>query len=199
MPLTDAPEPAGRHTFEIDKNIVESIAHRLAVTPNALLTTTMMQTISTLTKQKKVLISTFSNRRNLLAVSRTQGMLLRTLPIVWESSDNSLESQVQQMQHFFRRLMLCDLYPFCNFAEEHHIPMQFLYIYQEELATMAMPRGWKQIPITGADDATAICCVQVFPGRYLYRIIIEYNGSTYRRADVERFAIEWHTNLNALI
>ena len=197
---TDEPEAPGRLSFEVDTATVEAIAHRLAVTPNAVMVTTMMQAISVLTEQSKVLVSTFSNRRNLLAVSRTQGMLLRTLPIVWERGGHAPAAQVQQMQQRFRRLMLCDLYPFCNYADRHTIPMQFLYIFQEELASMTPPAPWRQLPLSAAaDDATAICCVQVLPGRHTYNIIVEYNGLSYRRAHVERLAALWRANLNALL
>ncbi|MGN0222559.1 MAG: hypothetical protein ACI4AM_00885, partial [Muribaculaceae bacterium] len=124
----------------------------------------------------------------------------RTLPIVWESNGIDPAAQVQQMQQRFRRLMLCDLYPFCNYAERHSIPMQFLYIFQEELASMTPPAPWRQLPLTAAaDDATAICCVQVLPGRHTYNIIIEYNGQSYRRSHVERLAALWRANLNTLL
>lgn len=192
-------ETPGVATFEVDTEVVEGLAHRLAVTPNVLMTTTMMQAIGDLTGHDKLVISTFSNRRNLMAVSRTQGMLLRTLPIVWERSTLAPPEGVRQMQQFFRRLMLCDLYPFCNIADEIGFEMKFLYIYQEELATMTPPAGWHPIALAAPDDATAICCVQVVPGCATYRILIEYNGRTYRRADIERLIAKWRSNIEIML
>ncbi len=174
----------------LSQNAVASYAKNQNVTENAFFTTAFAFTLSKYTARNDALFTTIFHGRTDLRMSRTVGMLVKTLPVCAKFDGSvSIASSVSDMKEQLMHSMSADLYSFAEISREFEISSDVMFVYQGDILHTQTVGGQDvesiALSLEGLKSAFSVELHQK-NGEYLFQI--EYDACRYSQTYVSLFA-----------
>ncbi|WP_296859584.1 non-ribosomal peptide synthetase [uncultured Methanobrevibacter sp.] len=120
-------------TDNIDSKIIKKFCKDNLISQNALFMASTILNLNKFTFNSKTLITTISNGRLNPNYERTQGMLVKTLPIITnnENREITIREFIKQVDDTWIDTINNSNYPYTKIAEEYQLRPEFFYAYQE--------------------------------------------------------------------
>ena len=121
------------HTFDIDKNYLDSFLQNHSITHNQFLSSAFGYTLSRFTGRSKVLFNLIENGRGYMDLSNSVGMFVKTLPILMDCTNQDISSFLKYSSSLINSIMKFDLYPFRVLANEYNLNSNITFQYAHDI------------------------------------------------------------------
>ena len=121
------------NTFGIDKNYLSSFLQDHNITHNQFFASVFAYTLSRFAGSNKVLFNLLEDGRGHIDLSKSVGMFVRTLPVLIDCENQSVNSFLDYSSHLVNSVMKYDLYPFRILANEYGLNSDILFQYSHDL------------------------------------------------------------------
>lgn len=183
----DSRTPESRRLdISIERKAVTDYCHRINVTENSFFMAAFGQVMNRLTRQKRIMFTSISNGRMTDSMQQIFGMFVQTLPVIAELSDGTFEEAVKQMHRQYLDTQDNALFPYTRITEKYGCHAEVMFAYQGGLDGSASEAAGDETVSTTLDTVKMPLMVTVCPDDTGYRAIVEYDGSLYAAADMER-------------
>lgn len=188
-PLSAMTEELGKSKvliLSLPRLAVQDMCKKLGVTENCFFVTSFVQMLHRLTSENHIMITTVSNGRSSLKISKTIGMFVQTLPIVSHFADHTVAEAMLIMQQQLLETINKDQYPFSHLAERHDLKPNIMIAYQggvidEPLYFNEKPAEMLKLNLTTAKVPIS---VDISPLVDTYQLGLEYDSNMYSEEDM---------------
>ncbi len=194
QPLPDRHEEEVRFgSREIDLGLdyerLEAFCRETGVTMNVLTTAAFGYLLGLYTNNPEALFATIYNGRGDLQVSRTIGMLVKTLPVYarW-ADDTSTRDYLLSVKEQLLTAMNHDLYSFAELTAQSIVTSRVLFAYQGDLSIEDQLFGVVYEDLSAQENATGEpFALQIFRRGNSLKLMAEFHENRYSPGFVERF------------
>ena len=139
----------------------------------------------------KSLITTIFNGRANSNYSNTQGMLVKTLPIIvnGENREMMVEDYINIVDKAWKDALIHSNYPYTKLSEDYQLKPEFFYSYHESLVNELELEGkdYKTIDLDGTVSTDYKVNMDVFDDGEKIRVYVEYNDQIYTEDYIKTF------------
>ena len=120
---------------ELSSSFVRHFCQDHSISPNVLFMTATILSLNKFTFTDKSLITTIFNGRANPNYFNTQGMLVKTLPIIvnGENRDMMVEDYIKIVDKAWKDALTHSNYPYTKLAEDYQLKPEFFYAFHESL------------------------------------------------------------------
>lgn len=199
-PVFDHPEdpeqsvlPAKRLYCNLEGKVsaerLEQFTRNAGITENTFFLGAYAYTLAKYTGQAEALFATVNNGRHDPRMSRTMGMLVRTLPVYVAIDEKSeTASFLRQLQERFFETMKHDCCSFGELASQYGVSSELLFVYQAETLN-AITLDGREIAMESLETGCSLAniALHVFKKKGSYDLFFEYRSDVYDRQNMESF------------
>ena len=120
-------------TFDIDGNRLTGFLQNHSITRNQFFSSVFAYTLSRFTGSSKVLFNILEDGRGHINHSQSVGMFVKTLPIIMDCKNQTVDSYLEYSSSLINTVMKNDLYPFRLLANEFDLKFDISFQYAHNL------------------------------------------------------------------
>ncbi|WP_405289906.1 AMP-binding protein, partial [Methanobrevibacter sp.] len=175
----------------VDSTFVRLFCNDHSISPNVLFMTATILSLNKFTFNSKSLITTIFNGRAKSDYFDTQGMLVKTLPIIvnGENREMMVEDYIKIVDKAWKDALTHSNYPYTKLAEDYQLKPEFFYAYHESFNDEIILDGkkYKSIDLDGTVATDYKINLDVFDDGENISLYIEYNDQIYTEEYVKLF------------
>ena len=176
----------------VNSVFVRSFCKDHSISPNVLFLTATIISLDKFTFNDKTLITTIFNGRTSSDYINTQGMLVKTLPLIIDSEkrDMKIEDYIKLVDKSWKDALLHSNYPYTKLAEDYQLKPEFFYSFNENFEENIMKingKSYNMIPLDGTESTDYKINFDIFDDGDDIGLCIEYNDQMYTRKYVKKF------------
>ncbi|MBE6488728.1 MAG: amino acid adenylation domain-containing protein, partial [Methanosphaera stadtmanae] len=176
----------------INSNFVRLFCQDHSISPNVLFMSVSLLALNKFTFSDKALITTIFNGRSNSNYYNTQGMLVKTLPIMVNSDHREMliEDFITLVDKTWKDSLVHSNYPYTKLSEEYHLKPEFFYAYHGAFETDNLELNGNTYKMEELDGTVATdykINLDVYDDGENIGIYIEYNNQLYSKDYVEKF------------
>ena len=184
----------------INSNFVRLFCQDHSISPNVLFMSATILALNKFTFSDKALITTIFNGRSNSNYFNTQGMLVKTLPIMVGSENRSMmvEDFIKVVDKSWKDALVHSNYPFTKLSEEYQLKPEFFYAYHGAFETDNLEMDGNTYAMEELDGTVATdykINLDVYDDGEEIGIFIEYNDQIY----TEDYAKEFLTAIKYIL
>ena len=163
-----------------------------AISPNVLFMTAVAINLNKFTFSDKALITTIFNGRANSDYINTQGMLVKTLPILIDSEnrDMMVEDFIKVVDEAWKGSLVHSNYPYTKLSEEYQLKPEFFYAFHEFFEEENVDFNDQTYDVEAIDGTVATdykINLNVYDDGEEVNIVLEYNDQLYTEDYVQKF------------
>ena len=176
----------------IDSNFTRMFCQDHSISPNVLFMSATILTLNKFTFSDKALITTIFNGRSNSNYHNTQGMLVKTLPIMVGSENRSMmvEDFIKVVDKSWKDALVHSNYPYTKLSEEYQLKPEFFYAYHGAFETDSLEMEGNTYAMEELDGTVATdykINLDIYDDGDDIGILIEYNDQLYTKDYVKEF------------
>lgn len=121
------------HTFDLDKEKLGAFLRNHSITKNQFYAGVFAYTLSRFSGSEKVLFSLIEDGRGHIDLSQSVGMFVKTLPVLLDCSDRSVDAFLKDTSGLINSVMKYDLYPFRLLAGKYDLNANIQFQYSHNI------------------------------------------------------------------
>ena len=176
---------------EIGSIFIRDFCQDHSISPNVLFMTAIILCLNKFTFSDKSLITTIFNGRANSNYSNTQGMLVKTLPIIvdGENREMMVEDYIKIVDKAWKDALTHSNYPYTKLSEDYQLKPEFFYSYHESLVNELEleGKGYKTIDLDGTVSTDYKVNMDIFDDGEHINAYIEYNDQIYTEDYIKKF------------
>ena len=170
----------------IDSHFVRHFCQDHSISPNVLFMSATILALNKFTFSDKALITTIFNGRSNSNYYNTQGMLVKTLPIMVGSENRSMmvEDFIKVVDKSWKDALVHSNYPYTTLSEEYQLKPEFFYAYHGAFETDSLEMGGNKYAMEELDGTVATdykLNLDIYDDGDDIGILIEYNDQIYTK------------------
>ena len=167
---------------------VEAFCREKRITPNVFFLSLMSFVLGRYEHTEEVCLTTIYNGRSDGRTAATMGMLVKTLPVYAEPTDNrGVADYLNAMQEQILSSMSNDIYSFAEISHAYGIQSDVMFVYQGDDFVEFDLGGQKTVFAEGVPDvAKSQLSIDLFVEKGRYRFEFEYRADMYSPAFIDR-------------
>ena len=176
----------------INSNFVRMFCQDHSISPNVLFMSATILALNKFTFSDKALITTIFNGRSNSNYFNTQGMLVKTLPIMVNSENRSMmvEDYIKIVDKSWKDSLVHSNYPYTKLSEEYHLKPEFFYAYHGSFETDNLEMDGDTYTMEELDGTVATdykLNLDIYDDGEDIGIYIEYNDQIYTEDYAKEF------------
>ena len=176
----------------IDSNFVRYFCQDHSISPNVLFMSATILALNKFTFSDKALITTIFNGRSNSNYYNTQGMLVKTIPIMVNSENREMliEDFIKVVDKTWKDSLVHSNYPYTKLSEEYQLKPEFFYAYHGAFETDNLELDGNEYTMEELDGTVATdykINLDIYDDGEKIGIIIEYNDQIYTEDYVKMF------------
>ncbi len=176
----------------IDSTFVRHFCQDHSISPNTLFMAATMICLNKFTFSDKSLITTIFNGRANPDFYKTQGMLVKTLPIVVKSEDRKMiiEDFIKVVDKAWKDALVHSNYPYTKLSEDYQLKPEFFYSFNEEMDHDIINingKSYDSIPLDGTATTDYKINLDFYDDGQNISVYLEYNNQLYTEDYVKEF------------
>ena len=168
---------------ELGSSFVRHFCQDHSISPNVLFLAATLLSLNKFTFSDKSLITTIFNGRANSNFFNTQGMLVKTLPIIVNSENRSMmvEDYIRIVDKAWKDALTHSDYSYTKLAEDYQLKPEFFYSYHESLSDEIMLNGrsYKSVDLDGTVATDYKINLDIYDDGETIRAYVEYNDQIY--------------------
>ena len=162
-----------------------------SISSNVLFMAATLLSLNKFTFSGKSLITTIFNGRANSNFSNTQGMLVKTLPVIvnGENRDMMVEDYIKIVDKAWKDALIHSDYPYTKLSEEYQLKPEFFYAFHESLNTgiELNGRSYEAMDLDGTVSTDYKINMDIYDDGELITLYLEYNDQIYTEEYVNLF------------
>ena len=162
-----------------------------SISSNTLFMAATLLSLNKFTFSDKSLITTIFNGRANSNYSNTQGMLVKTLPVIVnaENRDMMVEDYIKIVDKAWKDALVHSDYPYTKLSEEYQLKPEFFYAFHESLkgGIELNGRSYEAIDLEGAVATDYKINLDIYDDGEFITLYLEYNDQIYTEEYVNLF------------
>ena len=162
-----------------------------SISPNVLFMSAILLSLNKFTFTGKSLITTIFNGRTNSNYSNTQGMLVKTLPVIVNAEDRGMmvEDYLKVVDKAWKDALTHSNYPYTKLAEDYQLKPEFFYAFHESLKSKLEinDRTYEAVDLDGTVSTDYKINMDVFDDGEHITLYLEYNDQIYTEEYVNQF------------
>ena len=176
----------------ISSDFVRLFCKDHSISPNVLFMTATILALNKFTFSDKTLLTTIFNGRSNSNYFNTQGMLVKTLPIMVNSHDREMmvEDFIKLVDKTWKNSLVHSNYPYTKLSEQYHLKPEFFYAYHGKFETDNLELEGNTYAMEELDGTVATdykINLDIFDDGETIGLILEYNDQLYTKDYVAEF------------
>ena len=176
----------------INSNFVRLFCQDHSISPNVLFMSATILALNKFTFSDKALITTIFNGRSNSNYFNTQGMLVKTLPIMVGSENRSMmvEEFIKVVDKSWKDALVHSNYPYTKLSEEYQLKPEFFYAYHGAFETDNLEMNGNTYAMEELDGTVATdykINMDIYDDGEDIGMFIEYNDQIYTENYVKEF------------
>ncbi|WP_295613709.1 non-ribosomal peptide synthetase [uncultured Methanobrevibacter sp.] len=176
----------------MDSTFVRLFCKDHSISPNVLFMSATFLALNKFTFSDKALITTIFNGRSNSNYFDTQGMLVKTLPLMvsGENREMMVEDFIKDVDRSWKESLVHSNYSYTALSEEYQLKPEFFYAYHGAFETDNLELEGKEYEMIDLDGTVATdykINMDVFDDGKDISLYIEYNDQIYSKDYVEKF------------
>ncbi|WP_458406165.1 amino acid adenylation domain-containing protein [Methanobrevibacter sp.] len=176
----------------INSNFVRFFCQDHSISPNVLFMSATILALNKFTFSDKALITTIFNGRSDSKYFNTQGMLVKTLPIMVssENRDMLVEDFIKIVDKSWKDALVHSNYPYTKLSEEYQLKPEFFYAYHGAFETDSLELDGNTYVMEDLDGTVATdykINLDIFDDGENIELYIEYNDQIYTKEYVMEY------------
>ncbi|MBQ7928257.1 MAG: amino acid adenylation domain-containing protein, partial [Methanobrevibacter sp.] len=176
----------------INSNFVRLFCQDHSISPNVLFMSATVLALNKFTFSDKALITTIFNGRSNSNYFNTQGMLVKTLPIMVGSENRSMmiEDFIKVVDKSWKDALVYSNYPYTTLSEEYQLKPEFFYAYHGAFETDNLEMDGNTYAMEELDGTVATdykINMDVYDDGEEIGLFIEYNDQIYTEDYAKEF------------
>ena len=176
---------------ELSSVFVRNFCQDHSISPNVLFMTATLISLSKFTFNDKSLITTIFNGRANSNFYNTQGMLVKTLPIIVNSENREMmvEDYIKIVDKSWKDALTHSNYPYTKLAEDYQLKPEFFYSYHESFNSEVIlnDRSYETVDLDGTVTTDYKINFDIYDDGENIRLYLEYNDQIYTKDYVKMF------------
>ena len=176
---------------QMNSSFVRHFCKDYSISPNVLFMSATLLSLSKFTFGGKSLITTIFNGRSNSNYDNTQGMLVKTLPIIvnGENRDMMVEDYIKTVEKAWKDALTHSNYPYTKLAEDYQLKPEFFYAFHESLKSTVELNGrtYEAIDLDGTVSTDYKINMDIFDDGEFITLYLEYNDQIYTEEYVNQF------------
>ena len=176
---------------ELSSAFVRHFCQDYSISPNVLFMTATILSLNKFTFTDKSLITTIFNGRANSNYFNTQGMLVKTLPIIvnGENRDMMVEDYIKIVDKSWKDALTHSNYPYTKLAEDYQLKPEFFYSYHESIANKFKLNDnlYEAIELDGTVTTDYKINFDIYDEGEKISLYIEYNDQIYTEEYIKWF------------
>ena len=176
---------------EVSSTFVRYFCQDHSLSPNVLFMASTMLCLNKFTFTDKSLITTIFNGRANSNYFNTQGMLVKTLPIIvnCENREMMVEDYIKLVDKAWKDALTHSNYPYTKLAEDYQLKPEFFYSYHESLIDEIELEGraYQTIDLDGTVSTDYKINFDVYDDGEKISLYMEYNDQLYTQDYIKSF------------
>ena len=176
---------------QVSSTFVRHFCKDHSISPNVLFMAATLLNLNKFTFSGKSLITTIFNGRANSSYSNTQGMLVKTLPIIVnaENRDMMVEDYIKVVDKAWKDALTHSNYPYTKLAEDYQLKPEFFYAFHESLKSVIELHGrtYEAVDLDGTVSTDYKINLDIFDDGDVITLYIEYNDQIYTKEYVNLF------------
>ena len=176
---------------QLSSDFVRHFCKDHSISPNVLFMAATLLSLNKFTFSGKSLITTIFNGRANSNYSYTQGMLVKTLPIIvnGENRDMMVEDYIKIVDKAWKDALTHSDYPYTKLAEDYQLKPEFFYAFHESLKSKIElnDRSYEAVDLDGTVTTDYKINMDVFDDGEHITLYLEYNDQIYTEEYVSNF------------
>ncbi|WP_405303947.1 amino acid adenylation domain-containing protein [Methanobrevibacter sp.] len=176
---------------QVNSTFVRHFCKDHSISPNVLFMAAILLSLNKFTFTDKSLITTIFNGRANSNYFNTQGMLVKTLPVIVNSENRNMmvEDYIRTVDKSWKDAVIHSDYPYTKLAEEYQLKPEFFYSYREFLIDKIElnDKNYKIIDLDGTVSTDYKINFDVFDDGEKITLYLEYNDQIYTKEYVNLF------------
>ena len=176
---------------QMNSTFVRHFCKDHSISPNVLFMSAILLSLNKFTFSGKSLITTIFNGRANPNYSNTQGMLVKTLPIIVNAENRGMMVQdyIKVVDKAWKDALVHSNYPYTKLAEEYQLKPEFFYSFHESLKgeIELNDRTYEAIDLDGTVSTDYKINLDVFDDGEHITLYLEYNDQIYTEEYVNEF------------
>ena len=176
---------------EITSAFVRSFCQDHSISPNVLFMTAIIISLNKFTFSDKSLITTIFNGRANSSYDNTQGMLVKTMPIIvnGENREMMVEDYIKIVDKSWKDALTHSNYPYTKLSQDYQLKPEFFYSYHESLTNEMEVEGtsYTTIDLDGTVSTDYKINFDIYDDGEKINAYIEYNDQLYTEDYVRKF------------
>ena len=162
-----------------------------SISSNVLFMAATLLSLNKFTFSGKSLITTIFNGRANSNFSNTQGMLVKTLPVIvnGENRDMMVEDYIKIVDKAWKDALIHSDYPYTKLSEEYQLKPEFFYAFHESLnnGIELNGRSYEAMDLDGTVSTDYKINMDIYDDGELITLYLEYNDQIYTEEYVNLF------------
>ena len=176
----------------VNSNFVRMFCQDHSISPNVLFMSATLLALNKFTFSDKALITTIFNGRSNSNYYNTQGMLVKTLPIMVDSSnrDMLIEDYIKVVDKSWKDSLVHSNYSYTKLSEDYQLKPEFFYAYHGAFETDNLELNGNTYVMEELDGTVATdykINLDIYDDGENIGIYIEYNDQIYTEEYVHKF------------
>jgi amino acid adenylation domain-containing protein len=176
----------------VNSTFVKHFCKDHAISPNVLFMTTAVLALNKFTFSDKSLITTIFNGRANSDYFNTQGMLVKTIPIIinGENREMMVEDFIKVVDKSWKESLIHSSYPYTKLAEEYQLKPEFFYAFHEFFQSEEFTIEDEDYTMDALDGTIATdykVNLNVFDDGEEVNLVLEYNDQLYSEEYAQKF------------
>ena len=176
---------------QVSSSFVRHFCKDYSISPNVLFMGATLLCLNKFTFSDKSLITTIFNGRANSNYDNTQGMLVKTLPIIVnsENRDMMVEDYIKTVDKAWKDALTHSNYPYTKLAEDYQLKPEFFYAFHESLKSKIELNGrtYEAVDLDGTVSTDYKINMDIFDDGEFITLYLEYNNQIYTEEYVSQF------------
>ena len=176
---------------QVGSDFVKHFCKDHSISSNVLFMAATLLNLNKFTFSDKSLITTIFNGRANPNFSNTQGMLVKTLPVIVnaENRDMWVEDYIKIVDKAWKDALIHSDYPYTKLSEEYQLKPEFFYAFHESLTNdiELNGRAYEAIDLDGTVSTDYKINLDIYDDGEFITLYLEYNDQIYTEEYVSLF------------
>ena len=176
---------------QMGSNFIRHFCKDHSISPNVLFMAATLLSLNKFTFSGKSLITTIFNGRANSSYSNTQGMLVKTLPVIvnGENRDMMVEDYIKIVDKAWKDALIHSDYPYTKLSEDYQLKPEFFYAFHESIKNDLELEGksYEAIDLDGTVSTDYKINMDIYDDGELITLYLEYNDQIYTEEYVNLF------------
>ncbi|WP_407375056.1 amino acid adenylation domain-containing protein, partial [Methanobrevibacter sp.] len=176
----------------IDSTFIRHFCNDHSISPNVLFMTATIINLNKFTYSDKTLITTIFNGRANSDFYDTQGMLVKTIPIMINSENREMfiEDFIKMVDKSWKNSLIHSNYPYTKISQTYQLKPEFFYAYHESFEKdqeNTSGINFESIPLDGTVATDYKINFNIYNDGETIALYLEYNDQLYTQEYIEKF------------